>query len=737
MPKPIASIDRPLNLRLRPDLVAVEVEIAGARTWILKDPMTLEHFQFTAEEYALIDWLREPVSIAELQRRFSHEFAPQKITAEAVWQFLSRLHQAGLLVSDGARQGQELLDRMRRDRRRRWAMAWTGLLAIRFRGFDPDALLTAARKRLGWLFSPAAIVCALALLAYAGSLVFGHFSEFQRRLPQASALFDVRNAVWLLMTMGAVKVLHELAHAITCKHFGGEVRELGFMLLVFAPCLYCDVSDAWRLKSKWQRIIVSAAGMAVEIIIAAVAAIVWWHAEPGLVQHVALNTMVVCTVGTLLVNGNPLLRYDGYYILSDLTETPNLWQRSREVLRRSASSWLFGGERTDDPLLPASQRPWLALYAVASKCYVALVCVAIVWGLVKLLYPLHLQNLAYLIGMTAVGGMLAAPVGGAVRLARDPVRRAELRRGRLALVSSILRAATVALLAMPVNYHVRAPLVLMPENAARVFATIDGTLSRTLPAGSKVARGDVLCQLKNVEADRELARMEGEYALRKMRVEHLERLRGVDAEANSQLLAARAALADSERRLADRRRELGRLTLRSPAEGLVIVPPAAPARSASAGRLSTWSGSLLERKNLGASIEPGTLVCLVGDPEAFSAILLIDDHDVKRLAPGQPVRMRIDELPGHVLEGEVVDVARHEVRGQQNAKAAQADMTALFAGVVSPEHSKSLYQAEVRFDSPGQPLVIGGRGHAKVTAERITLARSIARYIGQTFRLPM
>jgi putative peptide zinc metalloprotease protein len=737
MPKPIASIDRPLTLRLRPDLIAVEVETAGARTWLLKDLMTLEHFQFTAEEYALVDWLRQPLSIAELQRRFGREFGPQQITAEAVWQFLSRLHQAGLLMSDGTGQGRELLDRMRNERSRRWAMVWTSLLAIRFRGFDPDALLTAAHRRLGWLFSPAALVFGFLVLAYAGSLVVGHFGEFQRRLPDASALFDARNAVWLLLTIGAVKVLHELGHAIACKHFGGEVRELGFMLLVLAPCLYCDVSDAWRLKSKWQRIAISAAGMVVEIMIAAVATIVWWHAQPGLVQLLALNTIVICTLGTLLINGNPLLRYDGYYILSDLTETPNLWQRSREVLRRAASGWLFGDARTDDPLLPASQWPWLALYALASKCYVALVCVAIVWGLVELLYPLHLENIAYLIGLTVVGGMLVAPVTGAVRLARDPMRRAELRRGRLALVTSIALGAAVALLAMPVNYYVRAPLVLMPDNAARVFATIDGTLTSTLPAGSNVVRGNVLGQLKNVEAERELARIQGEYALRKMRVEHLERLRGVDSGASSQLPAARAALVDSKRRMEDRRHEVEGLTLKSPADGVVLAPPATQEQSAGAGRLSTWSGTLLEPRNAGAYIEPGTLICLVGDPRQMSAILLVDDRDVKRLAPGQAVRMRIDELPGQVLEGEVVDVARYQVRGDENAKAAQADLSGLFAGLVAPERTKSLYQARVQFDSPGQPLVIGGRGHAKVTAERITLARSIVRYIGQTFRLPM
>jgi hypothetical protein len=152
----------------------------------------------------------------------------------------------------------------------------------------------------------------------------------------------------------------------------------------------------------------------------------------------------------------------------------------------------------------------------------------------------------------------------------------------------------------------------------------------------------------------------------------------------------------------------------------------------------------LEPANLGAQVEPGTLVCLVGDPARVTAVLLVDDTDVKRLRAGQQVRLVVDQWPGEVIEGEVVDIARHEVREDASEGAAQADLAALFAGIVPPGRSGALYQARVRFDAGAglsegghTNLVIGGRGRAKVTAERITLARSIMRYLAQTFRLPM
>jgi putative peptide zinc metalloprotease protein len=742
--KPLSAIDRPLSLRLRADLQAVPVPMSGTTTWIVKDPVALEHFQFTAEEYVLLDQLRKPVSIAQLQRVFARTFGPRTISAQAAWSFVNRLHDAGLLISHASGQGAELLHRARRERLHRWALAWTSLLAIRFRGVDPDRLLSAAQERLRWLFSPAAFLVVLAVMLYAAVLVIGHFAEFRQRLPELGMLLDPRNLPWLLLAIAAAKVLHELGHALACKHFGGEVRELGFMLLVFAPCLYCDVSDAWRLPSKWQRIAVSAAGMFVEWLLAAMATIVWWYAQPGIVQLVAMNLMIVCTVNTLLVNGNPLLRYDGYYILSDLVEMPNLWQRSRDVLRELATRWFLAPRGTTtpdpDPLIPAHRRGWLALYAALSNVYQVLVFVAILWGMVVFLYPYHLQNLAYAVGAVVLGTALLGPARGTARLLRDPLRRGELRAGRLVLATAISLITLAGILSLRVNYYVAAPLVLLPENAARVYATTAGTLNSVLPAGQHVTRGEPIAQLSNTDIELELARLEGEHRLRQMRVEHLQRLRALDREANDQLPVAQAALADSERRLKELRQEARQLTLTAPVDGIVIAPPRRTSAGAfrPAARLAKWSGSLLEEANRGALVEPGTLVCLVGDPARLNAVLLVDDTDVRRLRPGQPVRLRLKQLPGQVIVGQLIDIARHDTPGNDNKTATRADLDALFADLTPPRRSSALYQALVRLDAPlDRALVIGGRGQAKITAERITLAHRIARWFAQTFRLPL
>ncbi len=747
MSQPLSSIDRPLALRLRPDLEAVRVEMAGAPTWIVKDPVTLEHFQFSAEEYTLVERLRQPVSIAQLQRAYERQAPAESTTPQAIWQFLSRLHTSGLLVSDAAGQDRELLKRARQERLRGFGLACLQLLAIRFRGVDPDRFLTAVAQHGRWLCSRAVQAVAALVVLFAAYLLVGHARELAARLPELSALVDVRNLPWLMLVLALVKVLHELGHALACKRLGGEVHELGFMLLAFTPCLYCDVSDAWRLPSKWHRILISAAGMLVELVLASLAVIVWWYAQPGIVQLVALNVIVVCTVSTLVVNGNPLLRYDGYYILSDLVETPNLWQRSRDVLRNVAAGWFSKHPEPEDRLLPTRGRAWLAAYAVASKLYLTLVVVAIVWGLARALYPWHLEALAYGVGITVLGGLAAGPVVAAVRLARNPLRRGELRTGRAAVALAVAAAAVVGVLALPVNYYVRAPLVLMPAGAARVYATTGGTLTTALPVGTRVAAGQTVAQLANDQMQLELARLEGEHRLQELHVAHLEALRGLDPQANDQLPAARAALADVAHRLEDRRRDAQRLTLSAPAAGTVMAAPRVAPRAGSGdprttsgepnGRLPQWSGAILDASNRGAALEPGSLVCLVGEPDRLSALLVVGDTDVERLRPGQAVRMVFDELPGQIVAGRVVDVARHEAVDADSAVAARADLAPLLVGLVTPGRSGALYQVSVEFDPPAQPLVVGGRGEGKIAAEQITLARRLWRYLAQTFRLPM
>src|SRR5207244_3763192 len=165
-------------------------------------------------------------------------------------------------------------------------------------------------------------------------LVATHFEAFREKLPDYHEFFSFKTIVYLWAALGCVKIIHEFGHGLSCKAFGGEVHEIGALLLCFSPCMYCNVSDAWTLPSKWKRIIISGAGIYVELIIAAIATFVWWNTPSHpFVNNMSLSLMVVCSVSTIVFNANPLMRYDGYYVLADLLEIPNLRDRCNRYLK--------------------------------------------------------------------------------------------------------------------------------------------------------------------------------------------------------------------------------------------------------------------------------------------------------------------------------------------------------------------------------------------------------------------
>ncbi|MFM7831438.1 MAG: hypothetical protein ACKPJD_06585, partial [Planctomycetaceae bacterium] len=226
-------------------------------------------------------------------------------------------------------------------------------LSFRWRGPDPTPLLDWLVPCLQRLWQPqfARLLPGFVLLAFAAVLL--SLSRLQAELPDLAALLTVTNLTALAIAITAARLLHELGHAIACRWFGGECHELGVMVIVFFPLLYCDVSDSRRFPTA-QRIAVAAAGIVVELLLAATAAVLWLLSYPGFLHSLFLNLLLFCSLNTLLINGNPLLRYDGYYVLSDLLAIPNLWQQAVGAARQLGSRILLGPLRTAEDGLPLS-----------------------------------------------------------------------------------------------------------------------------------------------------------------------------------------------------------------------------------------------------------------------------------------------------------------------------------------------------------------------------------------------
>jgi len=338
----VSSTRRPIPMRCRPDLIARRIEYQGIGSWVIKDPVGLKYHRLHAEQYCVLGLLDGTRNLEQIRDELLRVHPTIHVTLSDVQRLLTDLHEKGLLQTLRFGQGAALLKHYRKERKQK---IWNGvrnILYLRLPGWDPERTLSWLHQYVAWVFQPWAVAVCLTLVAASLALVFTEFEEFHRRLPEFHQFFAWPNLIFLWITVSATKILHEFGHGTSCKHFGGECHQMGLMLLVFSPALYCDVSDAWMMRSKWHRIIIGAAGMYVETVLSAVAIFVWWNTNAGLLHYLCLNVFFVSTVSTVIFNANPLMRYDGYFMLADFLEIPNLRPKADKMVTERFGWYCLG-----------------------------------------------------------------------------------------------------------------------------------------------------------------------------------------------------------------------------------------------------------------------------------------------------------------------------------------------------------------------------------------------------------
>jgi putative peptide zinc metalloprotease protein len=465
---------------------------------------------------------------------------------------------------------------------------------------------------------------------------------------------------------------------------------------------------------------VSAAGMIVELVIAAVALIAWWHLQPGLLQTWCLSLVLVCSVGTLLVNANPLLRYDGYYLLSDGVEVPNLAGRAQGLLPAALRRWLWAEPRTADALLSPGQQRWLWVYALAGRVYLTLVLLGIFALLFSWARVYRLENLVILLAGVTLAGMVAGPALAMGRLLRNPGMRFRLRKPRAAALTLVLLALLAAFCFWPVTGCVRAPAVMVPAGAQPVYATTAGTLHYAVPVGTRVEAGEVIARLSQVELELALLRQQGVCGEYRVHVQQLATMRSWNDQASLSLPTVRAEWAAARGRAEKLEAQVAELTIRAPVDGVVIAPPAVAGGERDPSLLPDWTGVPLEPKNLGCRIESGTLLCMVAEPTALEALVAVDQSDADQVQPGQRVRLLLESSPLEPLTGQVVQVARRSEFRQQIHPAVEAG---------------KYHLVQVRLELPPISPLVGARGVAQVEGQASTLSALVVDALRALFRL--
>ena len=364
-----------LNPKLR-DQINIHRQNYRGRTWyVLQDQTNDHHHRFNAIAYQLIVSMDGDHTVQQIWESLNERYDDDAPTQDETIQIIGQLHAADAIQCEISPDSAELFERFQKQKKSSWKQAFLNPLSVKIPLIDPDRFLDRLAPIVNPLFTKTAFVLWLITIITAATLAVSHWSELSENI--SDRVLSANNLLLLALLYPLIKILHELGHAFAVKVWGGEVHEMGLILLALIPNPYVNTSSAWSFPDKKRRIIISAAGMMVELFVASLALFLWLNIEPGIVRALAFNTMIIASITTLIFNANPLLRFDGYFILSDQIEIPNLASRSNKYIAYLVQRYLFGLKQNKSSTMDQGERIWFVVYGIAAFIYRLFILAAI------------------------------------------------------------------------------------------------------------------------------------------------------------------------------------------------------------------------------------------------------------------------------------------------------------------------------------------------------------------------
>ncbi len=619
-----------VRLSVRPDLQITEQRYEGKVYHVVKDPVCLRYYRFNNQEYFVFSLFDGKHTMEEVRKRFEDEFKPHRLEFQDLESFARQLVTAGLVQHEAGGAGKHLFQRRAKQRRLRRIAALTNILYWKIPIFDPDRILTWMYGYLWWIFTWWFFAASVGLMLAALFHVLVHFQAFYDKMPRYQEFFAINTVLYMWLSLGCVKVIHEFGHGLSCKAFKGECHEMGVLLMCLSPALYCNVTDAWTVADKWKRIIISFAGIYVELVIAAIATFVWWY-TPHLptVNNIAMCLMVLCSVSTVVFNANPLMRFDGYYMMADWLEIPNLRDRSNRFLMGLFQEKCLGIEIPPEPYMAPGRKVLFVTYATSSYVYRWVVTFSVIWFLSGFLGP-QLKILSQMLAIASLASMFIWPVYRAVKNVRQRGRLPDMKAKRVYATAAVAAALVAGFLFVPIPVGRVKELGLVavdPGSADNVGLTEPGILtSLHVEEGQWVSRGQLLAKFDSRELREQRAQAAAKRDEQQAVADKLAQAESVvDPKERDQVrMEAKKAQDEADNQakmvklLDNRLRELSALT--APRDGVVM---GLPQRSE--------VGKLFER-----NYQQGKPVCTVGDPTKLIVKVPVSAVDYKLLKEDLP-----------------------------------------------------------------------------------------------------
>jgi len=532
----------------------------GQLWYVVQDPNTGRCHRIAPEAYRVAGLMNGERTTQEVWDLANEQLGDATPTQDETIRLLGLLHSAHALNTDATADTAEMLLRFQRNERAEWWQRILHPLSLRIPLLDPDVFLERWVEWARPFFTRTGFsVWLLAVLA-AAAIAVSHATELARGA--SHELLDPRNLLIVSLLYPLVKGLHELGHGFATKVWGGEVHEMGVMFLVFVPVPYVDASASAAFPEKTRRMAVAGAGIAVELFIAALALFVWVATEPSLVRTIAYNTLWISGVSTLLFNGNPLLKFDGYYVLCDALEVPNLGPRAQQYLGYLALHYGLGMERVRYPVQDPSERPWLVAYGIAAFVYRFVLVFTIALFVASRFFVVGI-----LLALLCVVGQVVVPVIRQAALLLTSPRFGEHRARTIGILAAFIAVLGLVVVVLPLPLMTTAEGVVWPPPNTEVRAGADGFVRELLASpGTTVESGAPLVRMQDRALRTEIQVLEARQ--RELKARRYAELGS--SRVRAQMTEDELATVDASVALARQRAAEG--VVRSPAEGEFVVP---------------------------------------------------------------------------------------------------------------------------------------------------------------------
>ncbi len=701
---------------LRVDLVIRRQLFKFEDYYVIKDPLSLTYFRLQPEEAYILGLMDGRRKMREIHAAYCNHYPNSDRTFEDIASFINHLGTSGLLSINA----KAFVDtaRLVKSRPTHWLMVWgkvvSTMLFFKVPLIDPSPWLGKVVHAVRFLWSRWFVTLSLIFIAATVVRLAINHEEFAQ---PGINFFSATNFLLIWVTIIVIKTLHEFGHATTCRRFGGEVHEMGFCLMCFTPCGYVDASDAWMMRHKRHKLYTTMAGVFTELNIASIAAHLWLLLPDGLARNLAFNAMMVASINTLLFNANPLMRFDGYYVVCDWLEIPNLRTKAIAYCSYHLQRLLLGYRNRQQEMVMGSDTRGsvFLIYAILAYVYMMFIIYGLTQIFARVLAPYGLHDIGLLVGIFVEGSFVALPFIKVFMDAFSPGAHIEkLGPTRWYVLRSlgILAVFVILLFTVPTRHYVSEQAVVSSANAEDVAPQVMGMVSQVLVSpGQTVKAGDILVQLENNTLEAELLQKRTELDKARLRFATLQSTPSWKASETLPEAAKSMDIAASE--LAQAQADVDRLVLRAGRDGVVWAQDMAKLT----GRYVDSTMVLMR------IVDPTKLRLLIPLPEEKAEVVDVGDEVTGRwLADGSKLSTHVRSVP----------------RQPATIQEYSAGMLSIFGGPVPLSGSMRpgqvpdypIYLVEAHLDAqPGRFTIEGMRAQVTIAGRKTTYGARIERWL--------